>query len=293
MFESYALYPQFNVFDNIAFPLRSPKNRTRYKSEEIGSRVQEMMQFAEIGDLAKRFPSELSGGQKQRVALCRALVQEPSVYLLDEPISHLDAKLNHKLRGEIRRRLVRTDIPTLWTSPNAMEVISVSDRMIVLVGGRVQQIGTPREVFWHPVNVEVARLVGDPPMNLLRGKIGEQGGKVFFQHPGLALPLPAKLQCEIQRNDRRVNEIILGIRPTKIRLNGPSGKGKFRGEVHVYEPFCKFAILSVRLGEDLLKVKISESGGYNPGQVVWFDVEESDLALFDGHDGQRIAEANH
>ncbi|MDX1487516.1 MAG: ABC transporter ATP-binding protein, partial [Acidiferrobacterales bacterium] len=144
MFESYALYPQLNVFDNVAFPLRAPQRRGRLNESEIARSVRAMLELVEMQALEQRLPAELSGGQKQRVALCRALVQEPSVYLLDEPISHLDAKLRHKLRGEIRRRQLSKTVPTLWATPDAMEAISVSDRIAVILDGRIRQIGSSR-----------------------------------------------------------------------------------------------------------------------------------------------------
>jgi multiple sugar transport system ATP-binding protein len=135
MFESYALYPQLSVRDNIAFPLRAPGHRMRYDERTIAARVGEVLELVEMADLGQRMPAELSGGQKQRVALCRALVQDPTAYLLDEPISHLDAKLRHKLRGAIRRRLRHSGVPTLWCTPDGLEALSVADRVAVLAGG--------------------------------------------------------------------------------------------------------------------------------------------------------------
>ena len=182
--------PHLTVFDNIAFPLRAPKRRETYDGEAIAARVEELTTLVEIDHLTKRFPSELSGGQKQRVALCRALVQEPSIYLLDEPISHLDAQLRHKLRGALRRRLVSLDKPSLWVSPDAMEVVSVADRVVVLIDGVIQQIGDPMAVYRSPSNVQVARLVGDPAMNLITGRLAEDNGAVAFRSAGLTVSIP-------------------------------------------------------------------------------------------------------
>src|SRR5687768_8159453 len=162
MFESYALYPQLTVFDNVAFPMRAPAARRRTASE-VAARVHELLRFVELDGLERRRPNELSGGQKQRVALCRALVQEPRAWLLDEPISHLDAKLRHMLRGAIRRRLIGTSTPTIWASPDAVEALAIADRVAVLVEGRILQVAPPAEIYRRPATVEVARLVGDPP----------------------------------------------------------------------------------------------------------------------------------
>jgi ABC-type sugar transport system ATPase subunit len=286
MFESYALYPHLTVFDNIAFPLRAPKNKGQYTMEGIKKRVWELLQFVEIEALEGRFPNELSGGQKQRVALCRALIQGPSIYLLDEPISHLDAKLSYRLRGEIRRRLIQTETPTLWTTPNALEALSIADRVVVLVRGRVQQVGSPQEIYRHPANTEVARLVGDPPINLLTGTIGRENGTLFFQHDAFRLPLSESLKTSLEARAR--GKITVGIRPTEIHVMEGPGEGD-TGEVYVFEPFGKYVILSVRLGNEIIKVKTSHLRPYQPGEKVGLQFEDSNLLAFDTETGQKIS----
>ena len=124
MFESYALYPHLTVFENIASPLKSPLYQDKYQNIKIEEAVKNVLSLTEMSDFEERFPSELSGGQKQRVALCRLLIQKPKLFLLDEPISHLDAKLRHKMRGEIRRRQIKTGVPTIWCTPDALEALS-------------------------------------------------------------------------------------------------------------------------------------------------------------------------
>jgi multiple sugar transport system ATP-binding protein len=286
MFESYALYPHFTVLDNITFPLRAPKHRNRYRPEEIERRAAELIQGVEIEGLENRFPNELSGGQRQRVALCRTLIQEPRVYLLDEPISHLDAKLSYRLRGEIRRRLIQTETPTLWTTPNALEALSIADRVVVLVSGRVQQVGPPQEIYRQPANTEVARLVGDPPINLLTGTIGSENGALFFQHDAFRLRLSDTLKSDLEARAKG-EKITLGIRPTEIHvLEGP-GEGH-AGEVYVFEPFGKYIVLSVRLGEDVIKVKTSHLRLYQPGEKVRLQFEQPNLLAFDPTAGNRV-----
>jgi ABC-type sugar transport system ATPase subunit len=283
MFESYALYPQRTVFENVAFPLQAP-GAPRLTRAEIAARVREMLRLVELQDFEHRRPAELSGGQKQRVALCRALVQEPRAWLLDEPISHLDAKLRHVLRGAIRRRLVATEIPTLWTSPDAGEALAVADRVAVLVAGRVVQTATPAEVYRRPATLDVARLIGDPPMNLLAGALVEERGTLRFRHPAFALVVPASIRPKLERE--RAGGVVLGVRPSDIRVL-ESGSAT-RAEVWIWEPLGKFDILTVRLGEDVVKLKVPKSRGWAPGEIVSVDLGAADPVLFDAATGAAI-----
>jgi len=281
MFESYALYPQLTVFDNVAFPLRAPAAPRRTASE-MAARVRELLRFVELDGLEGRRPGELSGGQKQRVALCRALVQEPRAWLLDEPISHLDAKLRHVLRGAIRRRLIGTGTPTIWASPDAVEALAIADRVAVLVQGRVLQVAPPADVYRRPATVEVARLVGDPPMNLVAGAITEEAGRLRFRHPAFGVPVPLELAARLRRaggGDR----VVLGLRPYQIGIaDGPAAA---RGDVWVWEPLGKYGILTVRLGPDMVKVKLANTRRWTPGDAVSLDLSAAQPALFDGATG--------
>ena len=288
MFESFALYPHLTVFDNIAFPLRAPKRRERYNEEAIAARVEELTTLVEIDHLTKRFPSELSGGQKQRVALSRALVQEPSIYLLDEPISHLDAQLRHKLRGALRRRLVSLDTPSLWVSPDAMEVVSVADRVVVLIDGVIQQIGEPMAVYRAPSNVRVARLIGDPAMNLITGRLAEDNGTIAFHSAELTVSIPPAIAGNYDLEGRQ--SITLGIRPNDIHVvDGSAGAdGRNAVEVYTYEPFGKYQVVTVRAGDDLMKVKSARTRPYAPGEKVTLDLGEADLTLFDAETGRSL-----
>ena len=288
MFESFALYPHLTVFDNIAFPLRAPRRAARYGEEAIAGRIEELTRLVEIDQLTKRFPSELSGGQKQRVALCRALVQEPSIYLLDEPISHLDAQLRHKLRGALRRRLVSLDKPSLWVSPDAMEVVSVADRVVVLIDGVIQQIGEPMAVYRSPSNVHVARLIGDPAMNLITGRLAEDNGTIAFRSATLAVSVSSAIARTHDLKGRR--SMTLGIRPNEIRIADGAGGADDRNavEVYTYEPFGKYQVITVRAGDDLMKVKSARTRSYAPGERVTLDLSEAELTLFDAETGHSL-----
>jgi multiple sugar transport system ATP-binding protein len=284
MFESYALYPHLTVFDNVAFPLRAPGG-PRLTAATVAARVHELLALVELDGLARRRPAELSGGQKQRVALCRALVQSPRAWLLDEPISHLDAKLRHLLRGAIRRRLVATETPTIWASPDALEALAVADRVAVLVAGRVHQVGAPTDVYRRPATVDVARLVGDPPMNLLCGTLAGDGDRLVFRHPAFSLPLRPALRASLLGNGDR--HLVLGLRPADIRP--AAGPAAAPGEVSVWEPLGKHAILTVRLGLDTIKVKVGQQRSWMPGEPIALDVSAGEPLLFDAATGRALS----
>jgi multiple sugar transport system ATP-binding protein len=285
MFESYALYPHLSVLENVSFPLRAP-GAPRRSRIELTERVQGLLSLVELEGLEARRPAQLSGGQRQRVALCRALAQEPRAYVLDEPLSHLDAKLRHVLRGAIRRRLARTEVPAIWTSPDALEAFAVADRVAVLIAGRIRQVGSPMEVYRRPATIEVARLAGDPPMNLLPGTVREAGGALRFHHVSFDLALSAALRARLEATGRR-EDVVLGIRPTEIGI-ASGDEGRVRGDVWVWEPFGTHGIASVRLGPDIVKVKVPRARSFRPGDRIALDVLAAEPAIFDGATGCAI-----
>jgi multiple sugar transport system ATP-binding protein len=287
MFESYALYPQLSVRENIAFPLRAPGRRIGHDERAIVARVDEVLELVEMSALAKRMPAELSGGQRQRVALCRALVQEPSAFLLDEPISHLDAKLRHKLRGAIRRRLRKTGVPTLWCSPDGLEALSVADRIAVLIAGRLEQVDTPTRVYLAPASVQVARLLGDPPTNLLEGELGRAQDRLVFRCDGLSIELPDAVarRCETVASARAV---VLGIRPTELAVAPASTADGAAAQIYAFEPFGKYAITTVQLGGSLLKAKSFDQTPLRPGDPVRVRFAGSSFLLFDRETGKAL-----
>jgi putrescine transport system ATP-binding protein len=279
MFQSYALFPHLSVEGNVAFGLR----QDGLARAEIAQRVAEMLALVQLDGLQRRKPHQLSGGQRQRVALSRALVQDARVCVLDEPISHLDAKLRHALRGAIRRRLTRAGVPAIWTSPDALETVAVADRVAVLVRGRVRQVGTPDEVYRRPATLDVARLVGDPPLNLLRGEVVRADGGLAFRHAGLVQPLPAPVarRLEIGNAERPA---VLGLRPAEIGLARDLASG-VAASVWVWEPLGRYGILSVRLGEDLIKLKVPRGLRFQPGEIVRLDFTAAEPLLFDPVEG--------
>ena len=281
MFESYALYPHLSVFDNVAFPLRAP-GAPPLPREALAERVRELLRFVELEHLEHRRPAELSGGQRQRVALSRALVQDARVFVLDEPISHLDAKLRYSLRGAIRRRLAQGTAPTIWTSPDAAEVLAVADRVAVLVAGRVRQVGAPADIYRRPAHVDVARLVGDPPLNLLEGELVADDRGLQFRHPAMTLSLPDDVRQRLEAGlaSRRV---VLGLRPAELRIGPATGGAPAR--VWVWEPLGRYGILTVRLGDDLVRLKVERGRSFQPGDPVTLHPGSAEPLIFDGTQG--------
>jgi multiple sugar transport system ATP-binding protein len=291
MFESYALYPHLTVRENALSPLLALGTTGRANDDRC---VSEMLELLEISHLADRLPGALSGGQKQRVALARTLVQTPSLFLLDEPISHLDAKLRHKLRGEVRRRLSAQSAPVIWTTPDGMEALSVGDRIAVIADGKIEQIGTPEDVWLHPASVQVARLLGDPPINLLPGKLQSEGDALYFECRGFRVALPARL-AHVAASLKNA-DAFLGVRPDALALTAVDAPGAVSAEIYSCEPFGKHTIVTVDLGELLLKLKTSAQDairvGDKIGQMIGLAFSPDGLMLFDATTGRAQREPN-
>jgi ABC-type sugar transport system ATPase subunit len=285
MFESYALYPHLSVRDNILSPLRAPGNADGRRGHR--ALVDEVLELLEIGHLADRLPFALSGGQKQRVALARALVQNPRVLLLDEPISHLDAKLRHKLRAAIRQRLRLRLSPSIWSTPDGLEALSVGDRVAVMHKGRVEQVGTPEEIWLNPATVRVARLVGDPPMSVLDGDLELSGDSYFFATGGMRLRLPPQLTAAVTTVSRK--RISLGLRADALELAGPEATTGAPGEIYSHEPFGKHEIVTFRTTDGTqIKIKTRDPVAVRIGDHASLVCPQRSMALFDAETGHAL-----
>ena len=295
MFESFALYPTRSVAQNVASPLEAPASAGRWTAQQRAQRIDEVLALTEMSALRDRLPSQLSGGQKQRVALCRALVQAPSVYVLDEPIGHLDAKLRHTLRGEIRRRQARADTGTLWLTPDGIEAMAVADRMLVLMDGQVQQLGTPSEVFARPANVRVARLIGDPAMNVLAATL-QPGSPPRLVVGSTVLPPPSDSLLARLAPHARGGRLQLGLRPTEMRVGPPDvlrpagGTDVWPAMVYAVELLGQLTIFTLDIGGQRLRVKQpSADGAWAMGASVAVALRGAQLLCFDPDTGALVS----
>ncbi|MFL1875002.1 TOBE domain-containing protein, partial [Hansschlegelia beijingensis] len=215
----------------------------------------------------------------------RALVQAPRALLLDEPISHLDAKLRHKLRAAIRKRLMTRDSPSVWATPDGLEALSVGDRVAVIDGGRIEQVGTPEEIWLTPASVTVARLIGDPPMSVLGGELFEEGGAISFRRAGLQLALPQGFAAAA-----RGRNVWLGLRPSELALAPAGARGAVTGEIYSHEPFGKHAIVTFSAGDGAqIKIKTRAASDARIGEAAGLSCPPGAIALFDGETGRAIA----
>jgi multiple sugar transport system ATP-binding protein len=238
VFQSYALYPHKTVAENIAYPLRLRRSAKAERDE----RVRRVAELLDIAELLGRAPRQLSGGQRQRVALARAIIRRPQAFLMDEPLSNLDAQLRLQMRVEIKRLQRELGVTTLYVTHDQIEAMTMADLIAVMRNGRLQQLAPPAELYARPANLFVARFCGSPPMNLLDGEVADGA----FRHPAGALPL--------ERPAVR-GPVKLGLRPEHLELVDAGTAGALAGEVYVVEPLGNETLVTVRVGEELLNVR--------------------------------------
>ena len=270
VFQNYALYPHMSVFDNMAYGLKIAK----LPPDQIRARVDKAAQILELGALLQRKPRELSGGQRQRVAMGRAIVREPAVFLFDEPLSNLDAKLRAQTRLEIQKLHRELGITSLFVTHDQVEAMTLAQRMIVMNAGRMEQFGTPEQVYQTPASTFVAGFIGSPPMNLLRGRA--EGTHFVVGSQSLPLPQPAP----------RAGELMLGLRPE----HAVWGEGAWQLQVEVVETLGAERLVYSRIGQALFTVRIDGTlPAPLPGERVPLGVPAGRLHWFDAGSGQRVA----
>jgi multiple sugar transport system ATP-binding protein len=265
VFQSYALFPHLKVADNISFGLRM-HNVGR---DEVRRRLTSAAELMQIGRFLDRYPSQLSGGQRQRVAVARALVMEPSVILMDEPLSNLDALLRLQMRAELKRLLQEVRTTTVYVTHDQVEALSMGDRTAVMRDGRILQVDTPMMVYDQPGDVFVAQFIGTPPMNVLLGRMGER--QVEVEGHVLALG--------VQDGFEAGEPVSIGVRAENIEVTHDPTDGAVPTEVGVVEPLGSHLLLTLALGSQWLKVATRTDFQVSPHDRVWVRPEEGALRL--------------
>jgi multiple sugar transport system ATP-binding protein len=277
VFQNYALYPNKTVFSNLAFPLTMRKQA----KDEIDRKVRAAAKVLDITHLLERKPRELSGGQQQRVALGRALVRDPAVFLMDEPLSNLDAKLRVQMRSEIKRFHLTLDATIVYVTHDQLEAVTMSDKMAVMHGGLLQQYDTPARVFAEPVNTFVAGFVGSPAMSLIPVEIATSGGQTVLRGTsGWELPLSDRNARKAQAAGSR--RAVLGARHSTLRLGKEATPGAVPGRVHTVEPTGDITFAQILVDGEVVNISLPPSFAIEPDESVWIEFDQERLHLFDG-----------
>ncbi len=279
VFQNYALYPHMTVYDNLAFPLKVRK----VPRDEIDRKVREVAKLLQIEELLDRKPAQLSGGQQQRVALGRALVREPKVFLMDEPLSNLDAKLRIYMRAELKRLQRELGITTIYVTHDQAEAMTMADKIVVLKDGRIQQIGRPEELYNKPANVFVAGFIGAPPMNFMDASVKEEGGRLVLDTGIFRIELPDYM-AEALRKAGPPSEVIVGVRPEHITVDGDG----VEVEVFVTEPLGGETIIDFKHGDKILKIKYPGLFKAKPGDKIRVKFDVDNIHVFDKKTGKTI-----
>lgn len=275
VFQSYALYPTMSVENNMSFGLRingTPK-------DEIAKRINKVAEMLHLTPLLKRKPAALSGGQRQRVAIGRALVREAEVFLFDEPLSNLDAKLRSTLRRELKLLHQQLQSTMIYVTHDQVEAMTLATRIVVMQGGKIQQIGTPEHVYERPMNLFVAGFLGTPAMNFISGELDAQ--KRFVSS---SLHMNLSAYSFINPWEARA-EVTLGIRPEQIQIRED---GQFVGTIALIEPMGNHQVVWLQVGAQTISSIVNDQRPFAIGQTVLYGIDVSKVSLFDPHSQQRL-----
>ena len=291
VFQNYALYPHMTVYENMAFALKLRKAT----KQEIDEKVKEAAEILGITELLQRTPKALSGGQRQRVAIGRAIVRHPQVFLMDEPLSNLDAKLRNQMRAELIKLRQRIDTTFIYVTHDQTEAMTLGDRIVIMKDGFIQQIGTPHEVFHEPANLFVAGFIGTPQMNFFPAALTVDGGRYVAELYGVKIPLPSDRQKLLELNRQMPCTITLGIRPEHIRVVPEGTENAIRAKVDVSEMMGSEVYLHVNVdGKDaVIRVPtgdLLDSYTFTPGRenFIHFTFSGTMMHLFSNETEQSL-----
>lgn len=281
VFQNYAIWPHMSVYENIAFSLKL----RRMPGNEIKERVQKTADMVKIGNLLKRLPGQLSGGQQQRVALARALAVEPKLFLMDEPLSNLDAKLRVIMRTELKAIHQQTQATSIFVTHDQSEAMSMADRIVIMKDGRIVQIGTPDDVYFRSANVFVAGFIGTPPSNFFTVTCDVTEEVIALKHPDFIITLDKKEYEELQEYHNK--DIVIGARPEDI-LIVPKEKAVFSERVLVVEPQGSHQVVAFKLNEKIVKMIAAPEIKVRPNDTIGLAFNVKRLHFFDSDTEQRI-----
>ena len=278
MFQSYALYPNKTVYDNLAFPLKSYK----VQQAEIKKRVSDVAETLGITPLLRRLPGQLSGGERQRVAMGRAIVRNPKAFLLDEPLTNLDAKLRVNMRAELKRLQRELGATTIFATPDQLEALTMSDRIAIMNQGRILQDSSPSMIYDHPKDIFTATFVGSPAMNILDCTIEEKERSVVLNTGEFSLDVSGL--AELIRKGTSRQEALLGVRPEHVVLTREKvGTHSIGAEVYVTERTRPEQIVHLKVGKAMMQAIAPLAFRCEPGQKVWMTIDLEKIHVFDKH----------
>ena len=284
-FENYALYSHMTVYENVAFPLRSPRRTEKLNPAQERAEVERITNRLGIGDYLDRMPKQLSGGQKQRVSLARAMVRRPRVFLLDEPIAHLDAKLKALARSDLKRIANEVGTTIIYVTHNYREALALSDRILIMREGRAEQIGTPEQIYNEPASDFVANLVGDPPVNLLDGELNEKDSSLWFMSEDFKFVIPQKDADKAKQaafQDGASRRVRLALRPDYLTVSAEKTVDASANiEIFVTERKDEELLLKFHSGDSLLIANTGHARDiYKTGDRVWVNMDLDHVHYF-------------
>ena len=281
VFQNYAIWPHMTVYENIAYALKLK----RMDKKTMDKTVKEAAEMTGIAELLERYPAQLSGGQQQRVAVARAIAVKPKLFLLDEPLSNLDAKLRVATRTELKAIHDKTEATTIFVTHDQSEAMSLADRIVIMKDGEIVQIGSPDDVYHRSVNLFVADFIGTPPTNLMDVDLKVENGDCRLVNPDFDLNLSAENAANLKDHDKKT--LVLGVRPESIVLV-PEEDGVLAAQCLVSEPQGSHQIVAIELGDRMVKIIAPSDPRIEAGETVHLTFKQEALAFFDKETGLRI-----
>ena len=281
VFQNYAVWPHMTVYENIAYPLRLK----RVAKNELDATVKKVAGMTKISELLERYPSQLSGGQQQRVAVARAIAVSPKIFLMDEPLSNLDAKLRESMRTELKAIHTKTEATTVFVTHDQSEAMSMADRIVIMKDGEVVQIGTPDDVYHRSASLFVADFIGTPPTNFMDVELVRQNGDYILKNPHLSMKLLPENSVTLRDYGRK--KLVIGVRPENIILVGPED-AILSAPCLVSEPQGSHQIIAIDIDDKLIKIVAPPHPTVKSGEMINLAFKQEAISFFDSETGLRI-----